>query len=80
MRLPPSYRWYGSNPPTMVFYERKTHKESWKGEESVKERFTLPSDKVRRELCWDVGLWHWPRRRSGISDERGCRCREPHSV
>ncbi|KXZ45148.1 hypothetical protein GPECTOR_58g597 [Gonium pectorale] len=39
-------RWYGSNPPTMVFFERKTHKESWKGEESVKERFTLPSDKV----------------------------------
>ncbi len=30
----------------MVFFERKTHKESWKGEESVKERFTLPSDKV----------------------------------
>jgi SPX domain protein involved in polyphosphate accumulation len=44
--LPLSCRWYGSNPPNMVFFERKTHRESWKGEESVKERFTLPSDKV----------------------------------
>jgi SPX domain protein involved in polyphosphate accumulation len=37
---------YGNAPPAMVFMERKTHKESWKGEESVKERFTLPEDKV----------------------------------
>lgn len=29
-----------------MFFERKTHRESWKGEESVKERFTLPDDKV----------------------------------
>jgi SPX domain protein involved in polyphosphate accumulation len=33
-----------------VFLERKTHRESWKGEESVKERFTLKEDKVRP--CW----------------------------
>ena len=26
--------------------ERKTHRESWKGEESVKDRFTLPEDKM----------------------------------
>lgn len=39
-------RWYGNAPPALVFMERKTHKESWKGEESVKERFTLPEDKV----------------------------------
>ena len=26
--------------------ERKTHRESWKGEESVKERFTLPEEKM----------------------------------
>ena len=26
--------------------ERKTHRESWKGEESVKERFTLKEDKM----------------------------------
>lgn len=23
-------RWYGSEPPRMVFFERKTHRESWK--------------------------------------------------
>mmetsp|Transcript_27459 Transcript_27459/g.50674 ORF Transcript_27459/g.50674 Transcript_27459/m.50674 type:complete len:739 (-) Transcript_27459:23-2239(-) len=39
-------RWYGNAPPKMIFMERKTHRESWKGEESVKERFTLPDDKV----------------------------------
>ncbi len=37
---------YGNNPPATVFMERKTHKESWKGEESVKERFVLEEDKV----------------------------------
>jgi SPX domain protein involved in polyphosphate accumulation len=26
--------------------ERKTHRESWKGEESVKERFTLTEEKM----------------------------------
>lgn len=26
--------------------ERKTHRESWKGEESVKDRFTLTEDKM----------------------------------
>ena len=30
----------------MCFVERKTHRESWKGEESVKERFTLPEPKM----------------------------------
>lgn len=39
-------RWYGEGEPKVAFVERKTHRESWKGEESVKERFTLPEDKV----------------------------------
>ena len=34
-------RWYGEGQPRLAFVERKTHRESWKGEESVKERFTL---------------------------------------
>uniref|UniRef100_A0A383VD06 SPX domain-containing protein n=1 Tax=Tetradesmus obliquus TaxID=3088 RepID=A0A383VD06_TETOB len=38
-------RWYGPGEPKKVFIERKTHRESWKGEESVKERFTLDEDK-----------------------------------
>lgn len=39
-------RWYGPNDPSLCFVERKIHKESWKGEKSVKERFTLPEAKV----------------------------------
>jgi hypothetical protein len=39
-------RWYGSGEPRKVFVERKTHRESWKGEESVKERFTLDASQV----------------------------------
>ncbi len=45
-------------PPDFVFVERKTHKESWKGEESVKERFTIPEDKVVAFIdgvCWTLG-------------------------
>ena len=39
-------RWYGTGEPKLVFVERKTHRDSWTGEESVKERFTLPPSKV----------------------------------
>ena len=39
-------RWYGDGNPRTCFVERKTHRESWKGEESVKERFALPEKKV----------------------------------
>ncbi|KAK2080664.1 hypothetical protein QBZ16_000518 [Prototheca wickerhamii] len=39
-------RWYGPSDPQLCFIERKTHRESWKGEKSVKERFTLPEHKV----------------------------------
>jgi SPX domain protein involved in polyphosphate accumulation/uncharacterized membrane protein YidH (DUF202 family) len=34
-------RWYGSGDPKDVFVERKTHRESWTGELSVKERFII---------------------------------------
>ncbi len=33
-------RWYGAT-PTVVFVERKTHRESWTGDISVKERFIV---------------------------------------
>lgn len=39
-------RWYGQGAPRLVFVERKTHRESWKGEESVKERITLAENLV----------------------------------
>lgn len=36
-------RWYGAGDPSLVFVERKTHREKWTGEVSVKERFTVRS-------------------------------------
>ena len=39
-------RWYGTGPPVTVFVERKTHKDDWTGEVSVKERFALHADAV----------------------------------
>ena len=51
-------RWYGTDPENgKVFVERKTHRDSWTGEESVKERFILPPQLVvpflRGEHTWD---------------------------
>ena len=34
-------RWYGSGDPKVVFCERKTHRDTWTGEASVKERFIV---------------------------------------
>uniref|UniRef100_A0A7S3JV42 SPX domain-containing protein n=1 Tax=Aureoumbra lagunensis TaxID=44058 RepID=A0A7S3JV42_9STRA len=39
-------RWYGSGEPTLVFVERKTHRDSWTGDESVKERFAIAPEQV----------------------------------
>ena len=39
-------RWYGPGEPETVFVERKTHREGWKGEMSVKERFVLQAHQV----------------------------------
>ena len=40
-------RWYGSGEPETVFVERKTHREAWAGDLSVKERFTVSKDRVQ---------------------------------
>jgi SPX domain protein involved in polyphosphate accumulation len=40
-------RWYGTGTPELAFVERKTHRESWAGELSVKERFIIPERQVR---------------------------------
>ena len=48
-------RWYGDGNPRTCFVERKTHRESWKGEESVKERFALPENKVFPFLTGEYG-------------------------
>ena len=39
-------RWYGPTEPSIVYFERKTHHESWTGEESVKERFEIDAKNV----------------------------------
>ena len=64
-------RWYGAGEPRKVFVERKTHRESWKGEESVKERFTLDSSQVVPFLEME---YDWPKaeadlRAAGKSDD-----------
>ncbi|KIY91757.1 Vacuolar transporter chaperone 4 [Monoraphidium neglectum] len=64
-------RWYGSGEPRKVFVERKTHRESWKGEESVKERFTLDASQVVPFLEME---YDWPKaeadlRAAGKSDD-----------
>jgi len=39
-------RWYGTGEPELVFVERKTHRDSWTGEVSVKERFIISPKEV----------------------------------
>ena len=39
-------RWYGTATPETVFVERKTHREAWTGEVSVKERFVVNESQV----------------------------------
>lgn len=64
------HRWYGSGEPRKVFVERKTHRESWKGEESVKERFTLDASQVVPFLEMD---YDWAKVGLGVRVE-SCVC------
>jgi len=45
-------RWYGTGDPKkgVVFFERKTHRDTWTGESSVKERFIVPEADVKLVL------------------------------
>ncbi|CCE73116.1 Piso0_000136 [Millerozyma farinosa CBS 7064] len=43
-------RWYGGMKSDQVFVERKTHREDWTGEKSVKARFALKEKKVNAFL------------------------------
>lgn len=43
-------RWYGTGKPELVFVERKTHRESWTGDVSVKERFIINENQVNNLL------------------------------
>jgi len=44
-------RWYGDVTGKTIFVERKTHREDWTGEKSVKERFTIKEDKMNDFLA-----------------------------
>ncbi|KAI0264371.1 SPX-domain-containing protein [Gloeopeniophorella convolvens] len=43
-------RWYGDVTNNQIFVERKTHREDWTGEKSVKARFPIREDKVNAFL------------------------------
>ncbi|KAL9103970.1 MAG: hypothetical protein Q9163_001032 [Psora crenata] len=43
-------RWYGGMETETIFVERKTHREDWTGEKSVKERFSLKEKHVNAYL------------------------------
>ncbi|TFK46090.1 hypothetical protein OE88DRAFT_1715110 [Heliocybe sulcata] len=43
-------RWYGDMDVKTIFVERKTHREDWTGEKSVKSRFPIKEDKVNAFL------------------------------
>lgn len=46
-------RWYGGMKSDQIFVERKTHREDWTGEKSVKARFALKEKKVNAFLRGD---------------------------
>ncbi|POS84413.1 hypothetical protein EPUL_004360, partial [Erysiphe pulchra] len=47
-------RWYGSMETQTIFVERKTHREDWTGEKSVKARFSLKEKNVNAYLRGDI--------------------------
>jgi SPX domain protein involved in polyphosphate accumulation len=47
-------RWYGGMQSETVFVERKTHREDWTGEKSVKARFSLKEKNVNAYLRGDL--------------------------
>ncbi|PLW57956.1 hypothetical protein PCANC_00748 [Puccinia coronata f. sp. avenae] len=44
-------RWYGDMSVTQIFVERKTHREDWTGEKSVKARFSIKEDQLNDYLA-----------------------------
>lgn len=47
-------RWYGGMDTDTIFVERKTHREDWTGEKSVKARFSLKEKNVNHFLRGDM--------------------------
>jgi SPX domain protein involved in polyphosphate accumulation len=49
-------RWYGDVNNPQIFVERKTHREDWTGEKSVKARFPIKEVKVNAFLCGEYTM------------------------
>lgn len=49
-------RWYGDMNVKQTFVERKTHREDWTGEKSVKARFPIKEDKINAYLRGEYTL------------------------
>ncbi|KAI0046592.1 SPX-domain-containing protein [Auriscalpium vulgare] len=49
-------RWYGDVDVNTIFVERKTHREDWTGEKSVKARFPIKEDKVNAFLAGEYTM------------------------
>ncbi|KXJ96008.1 VTC domain-containing protein [Microdochium bolleyi] len=47
-------RWYGGMQSDQIFVERKTHREDWTGEQSVKARFSMKEKNVNAYLRGDL--------------------------
>lgn len=49
-------RWYGDMGIKQIFVERKTHREDWTGEKSVKARFPIKEDQVNDYLSGKITM------------------------
>ncbi|KAL6302479.1 VTC domain-containing protein [Sparassis latifolia] len=49
-------RWYGNTDVKTIFVERKTHREDWTGEKSVKARFPIKEHLVNAFLCGEYTM------------------------
>ncbi|TIB71655.1 SPX-domain-containing protein [Wallemia mellicola] len=49
-------RWYGGMDVKQIFVERKTHREDWTGEKSVKARFPIKEDLVNAYMSGDMTM------------------------
>jgi SPX domain protein involved in polyphosphate accumulation len=65
------FRWYGTGTPETAFVERKTHREKWAQEISVKERFVVPEKQVLPLLtgAFDIKAEAEKMRSKGKSEE-----------
>ncbi|CAH7689733.1 VTC domain-domain-containing protein [Phakopsora pachyrhizi] len=49
-------RWYGDMSVSQIFVERKTHREDWTGEKSVKARFSIREDQLNSYLSGTLSM------------------------